>query len=148
MIRCSACVYLVPTPCSSVSLWGTWLTSFASLTTNHLRITYCPVFQDPKSGHSTPKRVLSGTSGATAPAVAFSAIPLPAAGQEADVELAMKDCVEIRSLRREEIKGRGIPGAPEGIGTEVLEMVWSDGTRRYLGVEGVSGRLGWVSAIW
>jgi hypothetical protein len=60
----------------------------------------------------------------------------------------MKDCVEIRSLRREEIKGRGIPGAPEGIGTEVLEMVWSDGTRRYFGVEGVGGRLGWVSAVW
>ena len=27
-------------------------------------------------------------------------------------------------------------------------MTWSDGSKRYLGVEGVGGRLGWVSAIW
>jgi hypothetical protein len=67
---------------------------------------------------------------------------------EPDVQLAIEDCVEVRSLRRDEVKGRGIPPAPEGIGTEVLEMVWSDGSKRYLGVEGVGGRLGWVSAIW
>lgn len=93
---------------------------------------------------------MSGTSfnpNAT-PAVAFSAIPPPDNGARPDVELAMKDCAEVRSLRREEVKGRGIPAVPEGVGTEVLEMVWSDGSKRYLGVEGVGGRLGWVSAIW
>ena len=65
-----------------------------------------------------------------------------------DVVLSMQDCAEVRSLRREEVKGRGIPLAPEGAGTEVLEMVWTDGTKRYVGVEGVHGRLAWVSAIW
>ncbi len=65
-----------------------------------------------------------------------------------DVELTMKDCVEVRSLRREEVKGRGVPAVPNGAETEVLEMVWSDGSKRYIGVEGVAGRLGWVSAIW
>jgi hypothetical protein len=60
----------------------------------------------------------------------------------------MTECVEVRSLRKEEVKGRGIPSVPEGVGTEVLEMVWRDGSRRYIGVEGVGGRLGWVSAIW
>lgn len=149
-IRSSAAVYLVPTPCSSVAPWGSWLTSYATLTHTHLRITYCPVFQGPSSGNSTPRRLLSGNnlSHMAYPSVPYGAIPLPAADQEPDVELNMKDCVEVRSLRREEIKGRGIPPAPEGIGTEVLEMVWSDGGKRYLGVEGVGGRLGWVSAIW
>jgi len=60
----------------------------------------------------------------------------------------MTQCVEVRSLRKEEVKGRGIPSVPEGVGTEVLEMVWRDGSKRYIGVEGVGGRLGWVSAIW
>ena len=62
--------------------------------------------------------------------------------------MTMKDCVEVRSLRREEVKGRGVPAVPSGQATEVLEMVWQDGTKRYIGVEGVGGRLGWVSAIW
>lgn len=56
--------------------------------------------------------------------------------------------MEVRSLRREEVRGRGVPAVPEGVGTEVLEMVWTDGSKRYIGVEGVGGRLGWVSAIW
>lgn len=137
----------MPTPCSSVSQWGSWFTSFATLTPAALKITYCPVFQQAHSGHSTPKRVLSGMIPST-PTIPFASIPPPSASTEPDVELAMKDCVEVRSLRKDEWKGRGIPSAPEGIGTEVLEMVWSDGTKRYLGVEGVGGRLGWVSAIW
>lgn len=143
-------VYLIPTPCSSVAQWGSWLTSYASLNPSHLKITYCPVFQGPSSGNSTPRRVLSGANPfqASLPAVPFSSIPSPQAGTEPDVQLDMKDCVEVRSLRREEVKGRGVPPAPEGIGTEVLEMVWSDGSKRYIGVEGVAGRLGWVSAIW
>jgi hypothetical protein len=113
-----------------------------------MRVTYCPVFSDPKSGQSTPRRVFSGSAPGGTPGVAFSSIPPPPPGQDPDVELPMKDCVEIRSLRKDEVKGRGIPTAPEGIGTEVLEMVWSDGRKRYIGVEGVGGRLGWVSAVW
>lgn len=151
MIRRSAIVYLIPTPCSSVSQWGSWLTSWAILTPFNLKVTYCPVFQDPKSGHSTPKRVFSGTGlnqTTSGPAVAFSSIPPPELGSQPDVELDMMSCVEVRSLRKEEVKGRGIPTVPEGVGTEVLEMVWGDGTKRYIGVEGVGGRLGWVSAIW
>lgn len=99
----------------------------------------------------TPKRVLSGSGPIgknTEPAIAYSTIPQPSSSTGPDVDLDMKDCVEVRSLRKEEIKGRGIPSAPDGVGTEVLEMVWSDGSRRYIGVEGVAGRLGWVSAIW
>lgn len=149
VIRSSSVIYLIPTPCSSVSPWGSWLTSFATLSSTHLRITYCPIFQT-ASGNSTPRRVFSGSNplASSTPSVPFGAIPLPSPGQEPDVELSMKDCIEIRSLRRDEVKGRGIPPAPEGIGTEVLEMVWNDGGKRYIGVEGVGGRLGWVSAIW
>jgi hypothetical protein len=121
------------------------------LTPHDLKVTYCPIFQDPKSGHTTPKRILSGTGffqGSSTPAVAFSSIPPPDVGSPPDVELDMTQCVEVRSLRKEEVKGRGIPPVPEGVGTEVLEMVWRDGSKRYIGVEGVGGRLGWVSAIW
>lgn len=78
----------------------------------------------------------------------FSSIPPPELGSEPDVELDMTNCVEVRSLRKEEVRGRGIPAVPEGVSTEVLEMVWGDGSKRYIGVEGVGGRLGWVSAIW
>jgi hypothetical protein len=143
-------VYLVPTPCSSLSPWGSWLTSYATLSSAHLHITYCPIFPTAQSGNSTPRRVTSGANAAppTYPSIPFGAIPLPAADQVPDVEMDMKDCVEVRSLRKDEVKGRGVPPAPEGIGTEVLEMVWNDGSKRYLGVEGVGGRLGWVSAIW
>ncbi|ORY35687.1 hypothetical protein BCR39DRAFT_511504 [Naematelia encephala] len=149
VVRASPVMYLTSTPCSSVSPWGPWLTSYAALTQSHLRVTYCPIFHNPQSGHSTPRRVFSGTSLThAAPAVAFSSIPAPEPGTTPDVELTMKDCVEVRSLRREEVRGRGIPPVPEGVGTEVLEMVWADGSKRYLGVEGVGGRLGWVSAIW
>ncbi|WWC63514.1 uncharacterized protein I303_106117 [Kwoniella dejecticola CBS 10117] len=149
VVRTSAAMYLIPTPCSSVSAWGSWLSSWATLTPTTMYITYCPIFPGPSSGHSTPRRVLSGTNPSqSAPAVPFSQIPQPDSGVSPDVEMAMKDCVEVRSLRRDEVKGRGIPPVPEGVGTEVLEMVWSDGSKRYIGVEGVAGRLGWVSAIW
>ncbi|WVW85409.1 hypothetical protein I302_107447 [Kwoniella bestiolae CBS 10118] len=150
IIRSSAAMYLIPTPCSSVAQWGSWLSSWAVLTPTTMHITYCPIFQNPSSGHSTPRRVLSGTNPtqASAPAVPFSQIPQPDPSVSPDVEMAMKDCVEVRSLRRDEVRGRGIPPVPEGVGTEVLEMVWSDGSKRYIGVEGVAGRLGWVSAIW
>ncbi|WWC90564.1 uncharacterized protein L201_005500 [Kwoniella dendrophila CBS 6074] len=151
VIRSSAAMYLIPTPCSSVSSWGSWLTSWAILTSNQLQITYCPIFQNPSSGNSTPKRVLSGTNPSNhsgLPSISFDQIPQPEKGTTCDVELEMKDCVEVRSLRRDEVKGRGIPPVPEGVGTEVLEMTWSDGSKRYIGVEGVAGRLGWVSAIW
>lgn len=143
-------MYLTATPCSSVSPWGSWLTSWAALTPFDLKVTYCPIFGEPKSGNTTPKRILSGTglfSGSN-PAVPFSNIPPPQLGSQPDVELDMTQCVEVRSLRKEEVRGRGIPSVPEGVGTEVLEMVWRDGSRRYIGVEGVGGRLGWVSAIW
>ena len=151
VLRGSAIMYLIPTPCSSVSTWGSWLTSWAALTSSALKVTYCPVFQDPKSGNSTPRRVFSGSGPAqtvSGPAVPFAQIPPPDLGTVPDVELDMTQCVEVRSLRKEEVRGRGIPTVPEGVGTEVLEMVWADGTKRYIGVEGVGGRLGWVSAIW
>jgi len=150
VIRTSAVMYLIPTPCSSLASWGSWLTSWATLTSHTLHVTYCPIFHNAQSGNSTPRRVLSGASPihASTSGVPFSSIPPPEAGSPPDVELLMKDCVEVRSLRREEVNGRGVPVVPEGVGTEVLEMVWSDGSKRYLGVEGVGGRLGWVSAIW
>jgi hypothetical protein len=151
IIRASAIVYLTATPCSSVSQWGSWLTSWAALTPYDLKVTYCPIFPDAKSGNTTPKRILSGTgffNNPSNPAVPFSSIPPPQLGSQPDVELDMTQCVEVRSLRKEEVKGRGIPSVPEGVGTEVLEMVWRDGSKRYIGVEGVGGRLGWVSAIW
>ncbi|WVQ95137.1 hypothetical protein IAU59_002231 [Kwoniella sp. CBS 9459] len=150
VVRSSASMYLIPTPCSSLSPWGSWLSSWATLTSTTLHITYCPVFQNPQSGNSTPRRVLSGTNPqhASTPAVPFSQISQPDSSVTPDVAMAMKDCVEVRSLRRDEVRGRGIPPVPEGVGTEVLEMVWSDGSKRYIGVEGVAGRLGWVSAIW
>ncbi|WVF67489.1 hypothetical protein IAT40_002245 [Kwoniella sp. CBS 6097] len=150
VVRSSASMYLIPTPCSSLSPWGSWLSSWATLTSTTLHITYCPVFQNPQSGNSTPRRVLSGTNPqlASTPAVPFSHISQPDSNVTPDVMMAMKDCVEVRSLRRDEVRGRGIPPVPEGVGTEVLEMVWSDGSKRYIGVEGVAGRLGWVSAIW
>ncbi|KAK8854619.1 hypothetical protein IAR55_003358 [Kwoniella newhampshirensis] len=150
IIRTSPVMYLIPTPCSSYAQWGSWLSSWATLTPSTLHVTYCPIFQGPQSGNSTPRRVLSGANPtqASAPAVPFSQVPQPAPGSLPDVEIAMKDCVEVRSLRRDEVRGRGIPPVPEGVGTEVLEMAWSDGSKRYIGVEGVAGRLGWVSAIW
>jgi hypothetical protein len=142
-------MYLVPTPCSSVASWGSWLPSYASLNTTTLSVTYCPIFPNPQSGQSTPRRVFSGVNLAqSTPAVPYSSIPQPKAGSLPDVQLSMSDCAEVRSLRREEVKGRGVPPVPEGVGTEVLELVWNDGTKRYLGVEGVAGRLGWVSSIW
>lgn len=144
-------MYLTATPCSSVSPWGSWLTSWAALTPVDLKVTYCPIFGEPKSGNTTPKRILSGAglfSGLSGSAVPFSSIPPPQLGSVPDVELDMTQCVEVRSLRKEKVRGRGIPSVPEGVGTEVLEMVWRDGSRRYIGVEGVGGRLGWVSAIW
>ena len=150
VIRSSAIIYLIPTPCSSVSPWGSWLTSWGTLTAAHLSVTYCPIFPDANGGHLTPKRVFSGTHlrRNSEPTFAFSTIPEPSPSSRPDVELTMKDCVEVRSLRKEEVKGRGVPAVPQGQGTEVLEMVWQDGTKRYIGVEGVGGRLGWVSAIW
>ena len=152
VVRSSAIIYLAPTPCSSLSPWGSWLTSWAVLTPNELTITYCPIFQDPEAGHATPKRVFS-TSASTLhkhlePAIDFSTIPVPGPDTPHDVRLSMAECVEVRSLRKEEVKGRGVPAVPESNGTEVLEMVWSDGGKRYIGVEGVAGRLDWVSAIW
>jgi len=81
-------------------------------------------------------------------ATAYSQIPRPEIGAPAMVELPMMHCVEVRALRKDEVRGRRIPAAPEGVGTEVLELDFADGSREYLGVEGVAGRLGWVSAIW
>lgn len=80
--------------------------------------------------------------------MAFTSIPPPELGSLPDVELDMGQCVEVRSVRKDEVRGRGIPPVPEGVGTEVLELSWQDGSKRYIGVEGVGGRLGWISAIW
>ena len=142
IVRYSPCLFLVPTPCSSDSPWGAWLTSWAVLTNSSLRITFCPIFQEPQN-QGSPRRMLDPHS-----AIPYQAIPPPDPNQRADSELDMSDCVEVRSLRREEIGGRSVPVPPDGVGTEVLEMVWSDGSKRYIGVEGVSGRISWISAIW
>lgn len=149
LVKTSPIIYLVPTPCSSYSSWGSWLPSHATLTTTTLQITYTPVFPSTRrgsgvagSGSNTPR------DSTPPPPATFAKVPLPEPGQRPDVELAMKDCVEVRSLRKEEMKGRGVPRIPDMNGVEVLELLWQDGSKRYLGVEGVAGRLGWVSAIW
>ena len=142
IVRNSPILYLIPTPCSSVSQWGSWMTSWGVLTESSLRITFCPIFQEPQRSNS-PRRTLDPKA-----PVPYQAIPAPNPSQASDVDLDMTGCAEVRSLRREELNGRHVPAAPEGVSTEVLEMVWLDGSRRYIGVEGVSGRIGWISAIW
>ncbi|ORX38343.1 hypothetical protein BD324DRAFT_350015 [Kockovaella imperatae] len=121
---------------------GSWLTSWALLTATSLRITFCPIFQDPYS-QGSPRRMLDPHT-----SIPFQMIPAPDPSQKWDFELDMADCVEVRSLRREEIGGRNVPVPPDGVGTEVLEMVCSDGKKQYIGVEGVGGRISWISAIW
>lgn len=150
VVKASPIIYLVPTPCSSVSAWGSWLPSYATLTATTLQVSYTPIFPTTRRGSAAAIGSGSMTPRDTTPPPPsnFAKFPLPDEGQRPDVELAMKECVEVRSLRREEVKGRGVPRIPDMNGVEVLELLWEDGSKRYLGVDGVAGRLGWVSAIW
>lgn len=128
-IRSSAALYLAPVPGSTQ--WGSWMTAWVTLSRQALAITYVPVYQP------SPRR-----------GPLYDAIQPPAPHSRPDDDLSMRECVEVRSLRKDEIRGRGIPSVPEGGGSEVLELVFAHGLKRYLAVHGVAGRLGWVSAIW
>lgn len=108
------------------------MTSWATLSRQTLAVTFVPVHQP------SPRR------GSLYDDIQPPSGPL----LRPDEDLSMRDCVEVRSLRRDEIKGRGIPHLPVGGGSEVLELCFAHGTKRYLAVDGVAGRLGWVSAIW
>ncbi|RSH81638.1 uncharacterized protein EHS24_007817 [Apiotrichum porosum] len=135
-VRSSPVFFLDPTPCSSSAPWGSWLASWATLQKHVLTVHYASVFnRDPQLS-------------ANLPPLPYAAIPPPAPDVPADVEISMIGCIEARALRKEEVRGRGIPPFPAGVGTEAIELVFADGKKRYLGVEGVAGRLGWVSAIW
>ncbi|WVQ79717.1 hypothetical protein IAT38_001817 [Cryptococcus sp. DSM 104549] len=147
-IRSSPIMYLIPTPCSSVSQWDAWLPSWAALSTSILAITYCPVFPTPRAGTADTARRCSGSSFLSgSKGVPFGNIPPPNPGAMPDVKLLMGECQEVRSLRKDECKERGIPPAPDGVGAEVIEMLWRDGSKRYVAVEGVSGRNDWIVAI-
>lgn len=133
-IRSSAVLFLSPAPGSSATAWGSWLTAWATLTHKSMSITYAPTIPG-----GSPFEVKSQP---------YASIPKPARETHPQVELDMHDCVEVRSLRPSEVRGRGIPPVPQGGGSEVLEIAFSLGLKRYVAVEGVAGRLGWVSAIW
>lgn len=105
------------------------MTAWAQLSPETLTVSYVPILQ------SSPQHDL------------YAAIQPPNQHLRPDHELSMRDCVDIRSLRKEEVRGRGIPPLPEGGGCEILELVFPHGTKRYMAVDGVASRLGWVSAI-
>lgn len=81
-------------------------------------------------------------------ATPYSSIPHPDNGAPPLAELSMFSCTEVRAIRKDELRGRGIPPAPEGVGTEVLELSFMNGSVEYVGVEGVAGRMSWITAIW
>jgi hypothetical protein len=133
-IRRTAITYL-----AAGTAGDTWLTAWATLTTDSLKITNAPL----RKQHDEPVSRIQMNL-----AVPYSHIPRPMYGSQPMVDLSMCHCVEVRALRKDEIRGRRIPSAPEGVGTEVLELVFGNGSKQYIGVEGVAGRLAWVSAIW
>lgn len=148
MIRGGAVVFLTSTPCSTDSPYGTWLTAFAALTASDIRITFCPVFPPAHDGKSTPRRVLSGASVVeTVPGIPYSQIPPPKPGTPPDSILALEDFFEARPASKNEMKSRGIPLPPDGVDTNVLELVWSNGTKVFVGAEGMVGRVAWRQAI-
>jgi hypothetical protein len=62
--------------------------------------------------------------------------------------LYMAQVVNVRAVRRDEARARGIPTPPEGVGTEILEVQFTSEPPQFIGVEGVAGRQNWITAIW
>lgn len=63
----------------------------------------------------------------------------------------MRECSDIRSLSPGAAAEQGIPSVytENGIPGEILELTLAqDGSRKYIALEGLSSRLGWVSALW
>lgn len=50
-------------------------------------------------------------------------------------------------MKKDELKSKGIPLAPDGVGAEVIELTWEDRSRSYIAVEGSEGRIAWLTAI-
>ncbi|KAE8541942.1 hypothetical protein D1P53_002116 [Cryptococcus gattii VGV] len=146
-IRSDPIIYLIPTPCSSVSAWDSWLPSWATLTSDALSITYCPVFPTPRTGSSDTPRRCSGSSIKSARGVPFSRISAPNPQTPSDKIFSMQNCVDVRVVKKDELKSKSIPLAPDGVGAEVIELTWEDRSRSYIAVEGSEGRNAWLTAI-
>nr|ODN94505.1 hypothetical protein L204_04638 [Cryptococcus depauperatus CBS 7855] len=146
-IRSNPIVYLIPTPCSSISPWDAWLPSWAHLTTDTLSITYCPVFPTPRSGSaSAPRRCLE-TQNRAMKGVPFASISAPNPLTPADRTFSMGQCLDVKVLKKDEMKSRNLPPAPDGVSAEIIELSWEDGSRSYIAVEGPDGRKAWLTAI-
>ncbi|ODN83587.1 hypothetical protein L202_01699 [Cryptococcus amylolentus CBS 6039] len=145
-IRSNPVIWLIETPYTPSLPWGDWLPSWAHLTSDTLSVTYCPVFSTPRNAHSgTASRISSNKS--STKSVPFSAITPPPLDTPADKVLHVMNCLDIKSLKKDDLKARGVPLAPDGNGGEVLEIVWENEVRSYLAVEGVDGRNAWLAAI-
>lgn len=146
-IRSDPIIYLIPTPCSSVSAWDSWLPSWATLTSDALSITYCPVFSTPRTGSLNTPRRCSGSSTKSARGVPFSQISAPNPQTPSDKTFSMQNCLDVRVVKKDELKSKGIPMAPDGVGAEIIELTWEDRSRSYIAVEGSEGRNAWLTAI-
>ncbi|TYJ53517.1 hypothetical protein B9479_005848 [Cryptococcus floricola] len=145
-IRSNPVIWLIETPYMPSSPWGDWLPSWAHLTSDTLSVTYCPVFSTPRNAHSGTASRISNNKSSTK-SVPFSAITPPPLDTPADKVLHVMNCLDIKSLKKDDLKARGVPLAPDGNGGEVLEIVWENKVRSYLAVEGVDGRNAWLAAI-
>ncbi|KAL1405808.1 hypothetical protein Q8F55_007485 [Vanrija albida] len=134
-IRSTPILYMDGSRTTTANPWGSWVNAWGTLSSRTLAVAFAPS-SGPISG------IMSGLP------TPFSAIDPPPAGSAPNVKLSMVECSSIHSLRRDEARSRGLPSVPEGIGAEVLEMVFADGGKQYICVDGVDGRLGWVGAIW
>ena len=63
---------------------------------------------------------------------------------------AIGECVNIRPFNARDAMEQGIPSATSSDGTaaEVIELEFENNIKRYLGVDSVADRLGWISALW
>jgi hypothetical protein len=63
---------------------------------------------------------------------------------------AIGECVDIRPFNARDAMERGIPSATSSDGTaaEVIELEFENTIKRYLGVDSVADRLGWIAALW
>ncbi len=100
-------MYLIPTPCSSMSPWGTWVSGRGALFSNVLQLEH----QD-ETGRPTT--------------------------------IPFNECLTIRSVKDEEIAGRGIP-AP-GVAA-VIELEFDNAPRRYLAAVDFLERSGWITTM-
>ncbi|WVQ72027.1 hypothetical protein IAR50_001571 [Cryptococcus sp. DSM 104548] len=145
-IRSNPVIWLIETPYIPNSPWGDWLPSWAHLTSDTLSVTYCPVFSTPRNAHSGTANRISNNKSSTK-GVPFSSITPPPLDTPADKVFHVRNCLDIKWLKKDDLKARAVPLAPEGNGSEVLEIVWDDGMRSYIAVEGVDGRNAWLAAI-